>query len=138
MAPIGNYRIPLTPYFYQLHHVNISGNGNDRSRVGGGENPFLDGSDLSTMVGTDRASGSGLDLQGYARYQNRSGISGSDRSLLNAIREIGTMASRINLPKTITVCISSFVEVSGWSWSYVGQSLSLKNYCNFCLYTFFL
>ncbi|XP_047134638.1 transcription initiation factor IIB isoform X2 [Hydra vulgaris] len=65
-------------------------------------NPFLDGTDLSTMVGSDRASGSGLDLQGYARYQNRSGISGSDRSLLNAFREIQTMASRINLPKTIT------------------------------------
>jgi len=77
-------------------------NGTDRSRVGGGENPFLDGSDLSTMVGSDRSSGSGLDLQGYARYQNRSGITGSDRSLLNAIREIQTMASRINLPKTIT------------------------------------
>ena len=27
------------------------------------------------MVGSDRASGSGLDLQGYARYQNRSGVS---------------------------------------------------------------
>ena len=27
------------------------------------------------MVGTDRASGSGLDLQGYARYQNRSSVS---------------------------------------------------------------
>lgn len=77
-------------------------NGTDRSRVGGGENPFLSGTDLSTMVGTDRASGSGLDLQSYARYQNRSGISGSDRSLLNAIREIQTMASRINLPRTIT------------------------------------
>jgi len=77
-------------------------NGTDRSRVGGGENPFLDGTDLSTMVGSDRASGSGLDLQSYARYQNRSGISGSDRSLLNALREIQTMASRINLPKTIT------------------------------------
>jgi len=77
-------------------------NGNDRSRVGGGENPFLDGQDLSTMVGTDRASGSGLDLQNYARYQNRSGISGSDRSLLNAIREIQNMASRVNLPKNIT------------------------------------
>eukprot|EP00111_Clytia_hemisphaerica_P022683 TCONS_00066749-protein len=77
-------------------------NGQDRSRVGGNENPFLSGQDLSTMVGTDRASGSGLDLQNYARYQNRSGISGSDRSLLNAIREIGTMASRINLPKNIT------------------------------------
>ena len=27
------------------------------------------------MVGADRASGSGLDLQGYARYQNRSSVS---------------------------------------------------------------
>ena len=35
----------------------------------------MDGTDLSTMVGTDRASGSGLDLQSYARYQNRSGVS---------------------------------------------------------------
>merc|ERR1712183_419478 len=47
--------------------------GNDRSRVGGAENPFLNGTDLSTMIGSDRASGSGLDIQGYARYQNRSG-----------------------------------------------------------------
>jgi len=76
--------------------------GNDRSRVGGSENPFLSGTDLSTMIGSDRQSGSGLDLQSYARYQNRSGMSGSDRSLLNAFREISTMASRINLPKTIT------------------------------------
>lgn len=76
-------------------------NGNDRSRVGGSENPFLNGTDLSTVIGSDRASGSGLDIQGYARYQNRSGISGSDRSLLAAFREITTMASRINLPKTI-------------------------------------
>jgi len=38
------------------------------------QNPFLDGQDLSTMVGTDRASGSGLDVQNYARYQNRSGV----------------------------------------------------------------
>ena len=39
------------------------------------QNPLLDGTDLSTMVGADRASGSGLDLQGYARYQNRSSVS---------------------------------------------------------------
>lgn len=76
--------------------------GNDRSRVGGSENTFLNGTDLSTMIGTDRASGAGLDIQGYSRYQNRSSMSGSDRSLLNAFKEIQTMASRTNLPKTIT------------------------------------
>jgi len=76
-------------------------NGQDRCRVGAAENAFLAGTDLSTMVGSDRASGSGLDLQGYSRYQNRSSMSGSDRSLLNAFREIQTMANRINLPKTI-------------------------------------
>ena len=33
-------------------------------------------------------------------------MSGSDRSLLNAFREIQAMASRVNLPKTITVSIA--------------------------------
>jgi len=73
----------------------------DKSRVGGSENPFLSGSDLSTMVGSDRGSG-GADIQSYARIQNRSSVSGSDRTLLSAIREIGAMAARINLPKMIT------------------------------------
>ena len=72
----------------------------DKSRVGGSENPFLSGSDLSTMVGSDRTSGA-VDVQSYARIQNRSSVSGSDRTLLNAIREISTMAARINLPKLI-------------------------------------
>eukprot|EP00795_Rhopilema_esculentum_P010961 gene10961-19797_t len=77
-------------------------NSTDRSRVGASENHLLDGNDLSTMVGSDRNSGSAADFRSYSKYQNtRSGTSGSDRSLLNAFREITIMADRINLPAKI-------------------------------------
>lgn len=35
-------------------------------------------------------------------------MSSSDRALINAFREISNMADRINLPKTIVVCIKLF------------------------------
>jgi len=74
-------------------------NSTDRSRVGASENSLLDGNDLSTMVGRDRTSGSAADFHAFSKYQNtRNGISGSDRSLLNAFREINAMADRIKLP----------------------------------------
>lgn len=73
----------------------------DRSRVGATENSLLNGNDLSTMVGRDRNSGSSADYQSFSKYQTRNGMSGSDRSLLNAFREINTMSDRINLPGKI-------------------------------------
>eukprot|EP00794_Sanderia_malayensis_P016158 gene16158-17781_t len=76
-------------------------NAADRSRVGATENTLLAGNDLSTMVGRDRNTGSAADYNSFSKYQNRSGMSGSDRSLLNAFREINTMADRINLPAKI-------------------------------------
>ncbi|XP_050701478.1 transcription initiation factor IIB-like [Eriocheir sinensis] len=70
---------------------------NDPSRVGGPENPLLNGSDLSTIIGP----GSGGDSFGNSKYQNRRSMSSSDRALINAFREISNMADKINLPKTI-------------------------------------
>lgn len=74
--------------------------GTDPSRVGGPENPLLNGSDLCTMIGPGRGDAS-FDGFGISKYQNRRTMSSSDRALINAFREINAMADRINLPKTI-------------------------------------
>jgi len=44
--------------------------GVDPSRVGGPENPLLNGSDLSTMIGPGRGDAS-FDSFGVSKYQNR-------------------------------------------------------------------
>lgn len=80
--------------------------GTDKSRVGAAENSLLGGNDLSTMIGPGTGKAS-FDSQGSLLYANRSrnssgGITTSERTLVNAIRTIGEMADRINLPKTIT------------------------------------
>lgn len=72
----------------------------DPSRVGGPENPLLNGSDLTTTIGPGRG-GASFDDFGVARYQNRRTMSSSDRALINAFKEINSMADRINLPRTI-------------------------------------
>lgn len=74
--------------------------GVDPSRVGGPENPLLNGSDLTTMIGPGRGDAS-FDSFGVSRYQNRRTMSSSDRALINAFKEINSMADRINLPRTI-------------------------------------
>ncbi|CAB3368520.1 Hypothetical predicted protein [Cloeon dipterum] len=74
--------------------------GTDPSRVGGPENPLLNGSDLSTVIGPGRGDAS-FDDFGVSKYQNRRTMSSSDRALINAFREINGMADRINLAKTI-------------------------------------
>ncbi|CAL8121728.1 unnamed protein product [Orchesella dallaii] len=74
--------------------------GTDPSRVGGPENPLLNGSDLTTIIGGGRGDAA-FDEFGVAKYQNRRAISSADRALMNAFKEINQMADRINLPKTI-------------------------------------
>ncbi|CAG7732265.1 unnamed protein product [Allacma fusca] len=73
----------------------------DPSRVGGPENPLLNGSDLSTIIGGGGRGEAAFDEFGQAKYQNRRSISSSDRALINAFKEISQMADRINLTKTI-------------------------------------
>lgn len=73
----------------------------DPSRVGGPENTLLNGSDLTTLISGGRGDAA-FDEFGQPKYQNRRSISSADRALINAFREIGQMAERINLPKTIT------------------------------------
>ena len=73
----------------------------DPSRVGGSENPLLNGTDLTTVIG--RGTGvAAFDESGNAKYHNRRSMSSSDRALVTAFREISNMADRINLTKTIT------------------------------------
>lgn len=50
--------------------------------------------------GTGAAS---FDEFGNSKYQNRRTMSSSDRAMLNAFKEISTMADRINLPRNIVV-----------------------------------
>uniref|UniRef100_A0A672J5F3 Transcription initiation factor IIB n=1 Tax=Salarias fasciatus TaxID=181472 RepID=A0A672J5F3_SALFA len=72
----------------------------DPSRVGDAQNTLLNGGDLTTMIskGTGAAS---FDEFGNSKYQNRRTMSSSDRAMLNAFKEISTMADRINLPRNI-------------------------------------
>lgn len=55
---------------------------------------------LSPSQGTGAAS---FDEFGNSKYQNRRTMSSSDRAMLNAFKEISTMADRINLPRNIIV-----------------------------------
>lgn len=52
--------------------------------------------------GTGAAS---FDEFGNSKYQNRRTMSSSDRAMLNAFKEISTMADRINLPRNIIVSL---------------------------------
>ncbi|ODM88876.1 Transcription initiation factor IIB [Orchesella cincta] len=74
--------------------------GTESSGVGGAENPLLYGSDLTTLVG----GGSGMaafDKIGNAKYKSGKTVSGGDRVLMNAFKEISQIADRLNLPKTV-------------------------------------
>jgi len=82
----------------------------DPSRVGGPENPLLNGSDLSTIISGGRGE-SAFDEFGAAKYQNRRTLSSSDRALLNAFKEISQMADRINVPKQIVDRASHLFKV---------------------------
>lgn len=57
------------------------------------------------LQGTGAAS---FDEFGNSKYQNRRTMSSSDRAMLNAFKEISTMADRINLPRNIVV---SFLQL---------------------------
>ena len=71
----------------------------DPSRVGASENPLLNGTDLSTYISRD---GLSMNDDGAGpKYHNRKAISSSDRTLMNAYKEISNMADRISLAKTI-------------------------------------
>jgi transcription initiation factor TFIIB len=75
-------------------------NTDDPSRVGGPENPLLNGQELSTMIGAATGS-AGLDAQGFNKYRSRRTVSSTDRALTTAFREISTMAERINMARSI-------------------------------------
>ncbi|CAK6441312.1 unnamed protein product [Pipistrellus nathusii] len=72
----------------------------DPSRVGDSQNPLLSDRDLSTMIGKGTGAAS-FDEFGNSKYQNRRTMSSSDRAMMNAFKEITTMADRINLPRNI-------------------------------------
>lgn len=55
--------------------------------------------------GTGAAS---FDEFGNNKYQNRRTMSSSDRAMLNAFKEITTMADRINLPRNIIVSVPAY------------------------------
>ncbi|XP_003743470.1 transcription initiation factor IIB [Galendromus occidentalis] len=73
---------------------------NDPTRVGAAENPLLNGSDLSTIIGRGTGDAS-FDESGNAKYANRKTMSSSDRALIGAFREISAMGDRINLTRNI-------------------------------------
>ncbi|CAF0837580.1 unnamed protein product [Didymodactylos carnosus] len=73
----------------------------DMSRVGGAENPLLEGEGLETIIsgGTGDAA---LDEFGNQKYRNgRRQMSSSEKALRSGIEAIRVMAGRINLPHKI-------------------------------------
>lgn len=72
----------------------------DPSRVGAAENPLLEGSDLTTMIGRS-SSDAAFNESGQPKYFNRKQMSSSDRALVNTFKEISNMSDKINLTKTI-------------------------------------
>jgi transcription initiation factor TFIIB len=62
--------------------------------------PFESVAPKILLIGPGRGDAS-FDGFGISKYQNRRNMSSSDRLLINAFREITSMADRINLPKTI-------------------------------------
>lgn len=91
----------------------------DRSRVGGVENPLLDGG-LSTAISGDL--GVMYDEDGKLKYRNKMQLSAADRNKINAFREIENMAHKINLTQDI---ISSAMEI--YKRVYESKALKGKN-----------
>ncbi|XP_034469144.1 transcription initiation factor IIB-like [Hippoglossus hippoglossus] len=73
----------------------------DPSRVGDAQNPLLNGEDLTTKISKGTGAASFGEFGKSVTYQNRRTTSSSDRAMLNAFKEISTMADRINLPRNI-------------------------------------
>lgn len=73
----------------------------DMSRVGDAQNPLLSGSDLSTIIERPTGPPGSSDSNGFAHFNNRRTMSNSDRTLIQAFREIASMCDRINLPTNI-------------------------------------
>lgn len=72
----------------------------DMTRVGAAEDPTMDGSDLSTVIG--RATGSaGFDMNGIPMYRNRNTESPYERAKRKANREIKEMADRLSADQSI-------------------------------------
>ena len=76
-------------------------NAKDMSRVGAAENPLLEGGELSTIIATTRES-TAFDENGKPLYKNKRNLSSTDRTLMHAFSEIGQMAERLNLPRSVS------------------------------------
>ena len=72
---------------------NDNHSGEDRSRVGGQEDPLL-GPDLSTLIGPS--------VSGVSDYTSRQNMSNSEKALRLAFKTILEISERINVPSSIT------------------------------------
>ena len=66
---------------------------------------MMDGHDLSTSIGGATGS-AGFDESGRPMYRNRTAESAQDRTLRLANREIGEMAERLKVDRSIVVSSS--------------------------------
>lgn len=76
----------------------FSDSGENPSRVGGPNNPFLDSEQLDTLI----SSGSGLASYTLAKTQMKSSLRGPERALINGLNLITAFCERKNLSKTIS------------------------------------
>lgn len=72
----------------------------DPNRVGGPTNPLLGDSDLSTTIGGSRQG----DWSSIAMHQDRNAVSAKQRALISAFGNISSIASRLELSKSVIDC----------------------------------
>ncbi|KAH9386141.1 transcription initiation factor TFIIB [Nematocida major] len=72
--------------------------GDNPSRVGGPNNPFLDSEQLDTLI----SPGVGLSSYNLAKTQMKSSLRGPERALINGLNLISAFCERKNLSKTIS------------------------------------
>lgn len=93
----------------------------DRSRVGAAENPALDNASLSTTIGAATGAAS-FNEDGQLKYRSRQQKPTSDRNMLNAIRELETLAHRMNVPQSIVEAAADIYRRVQESGKFSGRS----------------
>lgn len=89
----------------------------DPSRVGEGDNPLLNGSQLTTSIAFDQGNARSRDL---LRAQAKQSHDKKDKSLMAAYKEIGAHCEAVNIPKNIS-------DSAKWIYKACDESREFRN-----------
>ena len=94
--------------------------GNDPSRVGAPESPYLSGGDLSTSIAVGFG---GSDSDNTLANAQRKTMNNTDRQMTTAMNLIREMSERVHLPRNIQVMFWFFTKIT---FEFFCQELILK------------